>query len=744
LYGKGQLDDAIACYQKAIALDPKLAMAHTNLGVALQDHGQVEEAIAGHQKAIALDPKDAPAHYNLGNALRAKGQVGDAIACYQKAIALDPKLAGTHLNLGVALYGKGQVDEAIACFKKAIALDPKLAMAHTNLGYALYGKGQVGDAIACYQKAIALDPKLAGTHLNLGVALYGKGQVDEAIACFKKAIALDPKFAPARSCLALAYQSVIAAAAPLPGRLDKLVEANRNDAQFQAELATHYATRGNHPQANAARTKARTLFESQLASQPQSSALAGGLARVLLDEFCATEPEWVVLKPAATKTESGAKLTLQDDGSFLVDGTPRTEQPTVRCQPGPQPVRAVRIETSTHASAPTSGAPFFNEYLAVSASTGASRPWVLRGQFVRLDLPGDNSQFPRHPDDKQWKTINLAELQVFHGDHNIALRKKARQSSTQYAAENAVDGNTVGHDGGNPYAHTLMEDDPWWEVDLGSEQPIDRIVIWNRSDANLYVRMNHFRVRVLDRSRKVLFEQVVATAPSPRAEIVPQALLAEPPSGASGDKQPLIVRLPRSSVKDALPRYRVSVAPHLADLGRDEERLALLKLNDPWIKLSTAYVLLGRKDQASEYLGKALHGDPQVGQLEAGQLAQMGLGLLQQQNWTEAEPLIRQSLAIREKTQPDAWTTFNTRSMLGGVLLGQKKYAEAEPLLLAGYEGMKQREKSIPPPGKIRLPEAALRLVQLYEALGKKDEVAKWTTEREALQAPPKKSESKP
>ena len=48
--------------------------------------------------------------------------------------------------------------------------------------------------------------------------------------------------------------------------------------------------------------------------------------------------------------------------------------------------------------------------------------------------------------------------------------------------------------------------------------------------------------------------------------------------------------------------------------------------------------------------------------------------------------------------------------MLGGALLGQKKYAEAEPLLLAGYEGMKQREAKIPPEGKVRLTEALERL----------------------------------
>ena len=86
--------------------------------------------------------------------------------------------------------------------------------------------------------------------------------------------------------------------------------------------------------------------------------------------------------------------------------------------------------------------------------------------------------------------------------------------------------------------------------------------------------------------------------------------------------------------------------------------------------------------------------------------------------------------AIREKTQPDAWTTFNTQSMLGGALLGQKKYADAEPLLLAGYEGMKQREETIPSEGEIRVIEAIERLIDLYTATDKPDEVKKWQAER--------------
>ena len=126
-------------------------------------------------------------------------------------------------------------------------------------------------------------------------------------------------------------------------------------------------------------------------------------------------------------------------------------------------------------------------------------------------------------------------------------------------------------------------------------------------------------------------------------------------------------------------------------------------------------------------LGKTLPpDDPQLARL----LAQIGWLLLQQKKWAEAEPLLRECLTICEKTQPDDWTTFNTQSLLGGALLGQKKYAEAEPQLLKGYEGLKQREKSISTGAQIRLPEALDRLIELYTATNKPDELKKWQAER--------------
>jgi hypothetical protein len=80
--------------------------------------------------------------------------------------------------------------------------------------------------------------------------------------------------------------------------------------------------------------------------------------------------------------------------------------------------------------------------------------------------------------------------------------------------------------------------------------------------------------------------------------------------------------------------------------------------------------------------------------------------------------------------------------MLGGVLLGQKKYADAEPLLLKGYEGMKLREKTIPPQASSRISEALDRLIELYLATDRPDEAKKWQAERARYQ--PGKNEKQP
>jgi eukaryotic-like serine/threonine-protein kinase len=107
----------------------------------------------------------------------------------------------------------------------------------------------------------------------------------------------------------------------------------------------------------------------------------------------------------------------------------------------------------------------------------------------------------------------------------------------------------------------------------------------------------------------------------------------------------------------------------------------------------------------------------------------IGLELLKHKQFPDAERYLRECLAIREKKEPNAWTTFSTQSRLGEALLGQKKYADAEPQLLKGYEGMKQRKDQIPKLAMFRLTETLERLVQLYEAGNRPEEAAKWRKE---------------
>lgn len=109
--------------------------------------------------------------------------------------------------------------------------------------------------------------------------------------------------------------------------------------------------------------------------------------------------------------------------------------------------------------------------------------------------------------------------------------------------------------------------------------------------------------------------------------------------------------------------------------------------------------------------------------------------LLKHGQHAAAEPLLRECVAIRVKSQPDAWFTFVAKAMLGSCLLGQKKYSDAEPLLKEGHEGLKQREKMMPPAAKPWLTVTLEWLVQLYDAQGKTAEADRWHKELAARRA---------
>jgi hypothetical protein len=118
----------------------------------------------------------------------------------------------------------------------------------------------------------------------------------------------------------------------------------------------------------------------------------------------------------------------------------------------------------------------------------------------------------------------------------------------------------------------------------------------------------------------------------------------------------------------------------------------------------------------------------------------VGETLLRERDFALAERFLRVYLDLAAKQPSDGGFRFPAESALGACLLGQKKYAEAEPLLLSGYNGLlKSADKSSAAIRRQRasgrqsdLTEALERLVQLYQAWDRPKEAARWRKELEA------------
>jgi tetratricopeptide (TPR) repeat protein len=223
------------------ALNPTSLVVYSNLGVDLLEKGQWDEAMAIFQKAVEAAPDNANAHYNLGNAFLSKGKVDEATAQFQKALEINPDLAEAHSNLGKVLAQQGQMDAAMVQFQEALEINPDLVQARTNLGNAFLSKGQVDEAVAQFQKALEINPNFAGAHSNLGYAFIQKGQVDEAIAQFQNALAIDPQDTDAHDGLGIALlqknrvdQAII--------QFGEVLRLNPGDTDAQDNLAKAQAT----------------------------------------------------------------------------------------------------------------------------------------------------------------------------------------------------------------------------------------------------------------------------------------------------------------------------------------------------------------------------------------------------------------------------------------------------------------------------------------------------------------------
>jgi serine/threonine protein kinase/tetratricopeptide (TPR) repeat protein len=152
-----------------------------------------------------------------------------------------------------------------------------------------------------------------------------------------------------------------------------------------------------------------------------------------------------------------------------------------------------------------------------------------------------------------------------------------------------------------------------------------------------------------------------------------------------------------------------------------------------WPMMTYAQVCLraGKLDRAEQLLREVLEQlrkqKPSFTRqrIRSDTLGWLALNMYLKHSYADAESLIRETLAYQMKELPDSPRTFYWISLLGAVLLGQERFAEAEPLILQGYEGMKQREAThfcI----RVEVADAAERVVRFYEVTKQPERARMW------------------
>ena len=197
----GDRERGIALLGRVVELQPDNAVAHYQLGVALDEARRTGEALSSYERAIGAKPDFAEAHNNRGVALKALGRPDEALASFERAIRLRPGYAKAHANQANALAQLKRLPEALLAYDRAIGLEPGFAEAHCNRGVTLKDMGRPEEALACFDRAIALRPDDADAHGHRGEVLHLLGRLDKALASYQRAAELAPDRGPWPGCL---------------------------------------------------------------------------------------------------------------------------------------------------------------------------------------------------------------------------------------------------------------------------------------------------------------------------------------------------------------------------------------------------------------------------------------------------------------------------------------------------------------------------------------------------------------
>jgi len=164
--------DDFSLWNDVVQKSPHKARAYNNRGLAFAQQGNLTQAIADYDKAIAIDPYYINAYINSGFASNKQGNFAAALSDYNKAIALNPQLAEVYIDRGNTYFYQGNYILALSDYNKAIELKPNLAEGYNGRANAYLKLNNFTQSLSDYNKALELKPDYADAYYNRTICYY--------------------------------------------------------------------------------------------------------------------------------------------------------------------------------------------------------------------------------------------------------------------------------------------------------------------------------------------------------------------------------------------------------------------------------------------------------------------------------------------------------------------------------------------------------------------------------------------
>ncbi|MBI4949811.1 MAG: tetratricopeptide repeat protein [Deltaproteobacteria bacterium] len=199
--------DSVSLWSREVAVYPDEApIGWSNLGLAYKDRGELDRAVANYERAIEIDPGYAEAYGNRGATYLRMGRMDEALDDLSTAIRLNPRVPELYGNRGVVFINIGEYEKAVKDLTESISLDASTAAkGFFNRGIAYKALGMNAEAVADFTRTIEADPSFAGAYNNRGGAYLRTGDFKNAIKDFNTSIELAPSEPTAHYNLGLAY-----------------------------------------------------------------------------------------------------------------------------------------------------------------------------------------------------------------------------------------------------------------------------------------------------------------------------------------------------------------------------------------------------------------------------------------------------------------------------------------------------------------------------------------------------------